>query len=71
MAVGDAKGYCRGSARLEVVSLLGQTIFHPFNCNVMEISECENRDWSKDFMCFLFPVDSRAKQFLDKIYAAN
>ena len=37
----------------------------------MEISECEDRDWSKDFMCFLFPVDSSAKQFLDKIYATN
>lgn len=66
---GDAKETVGGLPDLRLSPLFGQTIFHPFACNAMEISEHKNRDWSKDFMCFSFPVNSSAKQFLGKISA--
>lgn len=68
---GNAEETIGGLPDFRLSPILGQTIFHPFNCSVMEISECENTDWSKDFMCFLLPVSSSAKQFLDKIYAID
>lgn len=50
MTIGDAKGTVGGLPDLKL-SPVSQTIFHPFNCNVMEISECENRDWLPKISC--------------------
>lgn len=68
----DAKETIGNLPDLGSSPLLDHPSFLSFNCNVMGISEHKRTDpEKKDFLCFLFPVNSSSRQFLDKICALS
>lgn len=68
----DAKETGIGLPDLRLFSPVGPDHFSSFLLQCAgNFRTQEHRDWSKDFMCFLFPVNSSAKQFLDKIFATS